>query len=352
MGQKLINQLSIISLMLFFIVNIAFCESIDGFENINLPSKGGTKQEQITREIIKRSQIFAANHYLKKNSMNVIFEKPIQLIKLNVDYTAITFNVSVKNSNGEQKKGIFQLLFEKYNSNEMRFSNDYLSWVGEQEIEEYKNIPQNTLCRYYLNSCIPTKRTEDQEKEYENILRYVELSMKSNKNLEEIENLKNRIKELESNVKHLSELESTVKHLVNLFSAVSKDGNKIVFTGVNLQIVNGTGKTETSNGVGNLIVGYNEPDSKNRLKTTGSHNIAVGQKNSYTSFGGIVSGEDNEISGKYSAVLSGKENKADGKFATIIGGNNNSAQGDYSNINGGTNRTVTNTNPHFLKKEN
>src|SRR5258705_97292 len=33
----------------------------------------------------------------------------------------------------------------------------------------------------------------------------------------------------------------------------------IRFSGVNVQIVNGLGATETVNGVGNLIVGYNEP---------------------------------------------------------------------------------------------
>jgi len=29
-------------------------------------------------------------------------------------------------------------------------------------------------------------------------------------------------------------------------------------TGVNVQIVNGEGSTETANGLGNLIIGYNE----------------------------------------------------------------------------------------------
>ena len=34
--------------------------------------------------------------------------------------------------------------------------------------------------------------------------------------------------------------------------------NEVVITGANLRIVNGLGDTETTNGLGNLIVGYNE----------------------------------------------------------------------------------------------
>jgi hypothetical protein len=34
--------------------------------------------------------------------------------------------------------------------------------------------------------------------------------------------------------------------------------NEVVITGANLRIVNGLGSTDTTNGLGNLIVGYNE----------------------------------------------------------------------------------------------
>ena len=39
---------------------------------------------------------------------------------------------------------------------------------------------------------------------------------------------------------------------------VSGGHNEVVITGANLRIVNGLGDTETTNGLGNLIVGYNE----------------------------------------------------------------------------------------------
>ena len=54
----------------------------------------------------------------------------------------------------------------------------------------------------------------------------------------------------------------------------------IRLTGVNLQIVNGTGETDGQNGVGNLIVGYNEPRSLPFPAVddrTGSQDIVPGQ---------------------------------------------------------------------------
>src|SRR5215470_19221380 len=46
----------------------------------------------------------------------------------------------------------------------------------------------------------------------------------------------------------------------NKLSAMTFDdaANEVVITGANLRIVNGLGSTETTNGLGNLIVGYNE----------------------------------------------------------------------------------------------
>ena len=85
------------------------------------------------------------------------------------------------------------------------------------------------------------------------------------------------------------------------------------FTGVNVQINNGINSTSNLNGLGNLIVGYNESqisapffcsdpqytDSVNcigNLETwdqnviTGSHNIILGIGNSYTKFSSFIGG--------------------------------------------------------------
>jgi hypothetical protein len=50
--------------------------------------------------------------------------------------------------------------------------------------------------------------------------------------------------------------------------------NEVVITGANLRIVNGQGSTETTNGLGNLIVGYNEPRDE-----TGSFDVRTGSHN-------------------------------------------------------------------------
>ena len=85
----------------------------------------------------------------------------------------------------------------------------------------------------------------------------------------------------------------------------------IRLTGVNLQIVNGLGATNGNpidplsatttavNGVGNLIVGYNELQGVGDFRT-GSHTIVTGQQNDYVSFGGLLAGWNNGISGSYS----------------------------------------------------
>src|SRR5206468_11983219 len=39
---------------------------------------------------------------------------------------------------------------------------------------------------------------------------------------------------------------------------ITGGANEVVITGANLRIVNGLGATETTNGLGNVIVGYNE----------------------------------------------------------------------------------------------
>jgi len=62
-------------------------------------------------------------------------------------------------------------------------------------------------------------------------------------------------------VDRVAELEAWRADLETLLASVSlaHDGTTVRFTGVNVQIVSGSGRTNTTpNGLGNLIVGYNE----------------------------------------------------------------------------------------------
>lgn len=112
------------------------------------------------------------------------------------------------------------------------------------------------------------------------------------------------------------------------------------FEGVNLQVVNGSGLTEGSiNGVGNLIVGYNE--SLGFAKHTGSHNLIVGDNHSYSSFGGIVVGQSNTITEAFASVSGGTNNIAGGFGASVSGGNGNSALHIDASVTGGRFNTAT-----------
>src|ERR1700678_3091258 len=105
----------------------------------------------------------------------------------------------------------------------------------------------------------------------------------------------------------------------------------IQFSGVNLQVIDGSGSETTVNGTGNLVLGYDETPGTQ----TGSHNLLLGGvTNSYTSYGGIVGGaHNNTISGPYATVLDGAENTATGSSSTIAGGHSNKTNASYSDIN-------------------
>ncbi len=130
--------------------------------------------------------------------------------------------------------------------------------------------------------------------------------------------------------------------------------------GANLQIVNGLGTTQTTNGLGNLIVGYNE----NRPAATpaqcsvggftdqatcefvgfgfwgvdfrsGSHNVVVGQRQNYSRFAGLVVGYQSTINGRWASVSGGQENIAAGDVSSVSGGYRNVASGGGASISGG-----------------
>src|SRR3989344_3850522 len=111
-----------------------------------------------------------------------------------------------------------------------------------------------------------------------------------------------------------------------------------LFTGVNVQVVNGLYATASANNVGNLIVGYNEPFGT--PARNGSHNIVLGPQHEYTSYGGFVAGLRNTISAMYAGVSGGFGNTASGNYASVSGGRNNIASGLYSSVSGGYGNTA------------
>ena len=116
-------------------------------------------------------------------------------------------------------------------------------------------------------------------------------------------------------------------------TCASQVGADVFFDGCNVHVRSGLGASdEPSNGLGNLIVGYDEGSADNK---TGSHNLIVGMGHSYTSRGSLVAGEDNTTSGDFSSVLGGQGNAATGRRSSVLGGQGNTAGGDESSVSGG-----------------
>src|SRR5215469_8672935 len=157
------------------------------------------------------------------------------------------------------------------------------------------------------------------------------------------------------------------KSVIPLLTVVSFDPahNLVQFRGVNVQIVNGTGSTSTidSKATGNLIIGYNEADDGNRgvcsdgtsqfqtecvlaggvwtRTLSGSHNLVVGSGNGYSSYGGMVVGQDSLTTRKFAVVSGGQRNTASGDLSSVSGGQDNTAGGNFSSVSGGFGNTAS-----------
>lgn len=107
----------------------------------------------------------------------------------------------------------------------------------------------------------------------------------------------------------------------------------IQFTGVNVQIVDGEGKTRSVDGMGNLIIGYDEHSGGR--EQTGSHNLVLGEQQEFTSWGGIVAGLENSITDQWASVVGGAFNIASNFSSSVTGGNGNTASGAESSVSAG-----------------
>ena len=161
-----------------------------------------------------------------------------------------------------------------------------------------------------------------------------------------------------------ADLEARVAALEALLASAELVGDTIVFSGVNVQIVDGSGSTDgggteecrkdkdcpdnahctdfgrcvLGDGVGNLIIGYNEADADD-LKI-GSHTVIIGARHTYTGYGAIVAGEDNEVGEAAAGVTGGRGNAAVADYASVTGGIDNVAEGEKSVIAGGNSNTT------------
>lgn len=132
--------------------------------------------------------------------------------------------------------------------------------------------------------------------------------------------------------------------LAAIFDGVSRTDDDILFDGVNVHIRNGSGASSTVNGLGNLIVGYNELRITGINERTGSHNLVLGSRQNYTSSGGLVAGIFNTVSGQDSTITGGIFNVVSGIRSSISGGQSNTASGSNSSVTGGIFNIANETN--------
>ena len=128
----------------------------------------------------------------------------------------------------------------------------------------------------------------------------------------------------------LTTLNKILPHIAYVAEGIDKKPT-IQFSGTNLQIINGEGKTATANGEGNLIIGYDETTKAQ----TGSHDLIVGVEQGYTSYGSLLAGFGNIATGPYASVTGGLRSTASGEYASVSGGNDNKASAESAWTGGG-----------------
>ncbi|PAV25775.1 hypothetical protein CF392_08980 [Tamilnaduibacter salinus] len=171
-----------------------------------------------------------------------------------------------------------------------------------------------------------------------------------------------RIEQLEQQTSNLRDMN---EHVTVQADATQPNEHRIVFEGVNIQLIDGAGKTaqenNQTNGLGNLIVGYGgaraevpatvdkvcsdgQYDDRTACEgageiwsadhRSGSHNIVVGWENAYSGNGGLTVGYKNATTTE-NAVSLGALNIVRGVNGTISGGRQNTVLGRDGHVSGG-----------------
>jgi len=140
--------------------------------------------------------------------------------------------------------------------------------------------------------------------------------------------------------------------VLDLGSYVSVDQNEldglagphVIFQGINVHVRNALGATRSSDGLGNLIIGYNEPQTRLGFEQmpgdrAGSHNLVIGDRHKYLSFAGFIHGYENTVTQKYGAAVAGHMNVV-GNYSAAIGGHYNTVGDSEAVAVGGEHNTT------------
>jgi len=128
--------------------------------------------------------------------------------------------------------------------------------------------------------------------------------------------------------------------------------DSVIFEGANVYVQSGSGYTNDNStidaelesdgsgaltGLGNLIIGYDEGDAADKQST---HTLVVGPNHSRSSWGGLIAGYGNTVTGDSATVAGGYYNQAADSGAVVVGGLENMATGNQSVVVGGRNNTA------------
>lgn len=371
---------SVITSMILALSGTVSAKELKSYDELYKQLPGGNQNnagviDRAIKSVIKMQEL--------RERKLVTIDKPKDLLIINPRFISISFDAGVKQTGVSAKAkptpAVYALLFEKDNKNELSFFNNiYLVWQGEQDLEEYKNVTPEKICEYYRGKgadYVFLDKKSDPVKPEEIILngsqiksgiiaeQFIDSAITRDAEMREaLEGyVKKEVEKVKANTPDeaakIQQLEARIKKLEALLDNVTRKGNDLVLSNLNLIINNGSGTVARTNGTGNLVVGYDDPGS-------GSHNILVGSKNRCSSYGSIVSGSGNSVSGKNAAaiggngnsasgdsstILGGRDNNASGAYSSVMGGSENKAKGDYTGINGMRGRTKVNEgdNKHF-----
>lgn len=122
--------------------------------------------------------------------------------------------------------------------------------------------------------------------------------------------------------------------LDGLVPFLSVEESDIFIEGANFHVRNGAGATDTVDGTGNIIIGYNALRESGNDRS-GSHNLVIGDRHAYSQYGGLVAGEENTLSAPYASIAGGTGNTVRGDHSAILGGYQNFIDGTHGSIVGG-----------------
>ena len=153
--------------------------------------------------------------------------------------------------------------------------------------------------------------------------------------------LQKQVKSLKSQLASAKSVLALAPYVSLAHSAVNGvAGPNIVFQGANVT-VRSTSNEGDGSATGNLIVGWDPlPLTPPSILRTGANNLVVGTGNNFTSFGCLLAGAQNTVSGPYATVSGGAANVASNAYTSVAGGVDNTAQSFGASISGGDGITL------------